>query len=88
MEILVLIAIPAAMYIGWYFRGLTERIKRLERAARSRLPYRASEGIEDELAVLIDAEFAHARIEKALAIARAIRAGTYDPETPAGKRES
>lgn len=87
MEILVIIAaIPAAFYIGYFVRGQMERNKRLEQAARSRMPYRQSEGLEDLIAVALDLDSSLTRAEKLLQIARAIRAGSYDPETPAGKR--
>ena len=87
LKVLALLAVILSTgYIGFFFGKLSERVRRLERAARSRLPYRQSEGLEDLIAVALDLDSSLTRAEKLLQIARAIRGGSYDPETPAGPR--
>lgn len=81
------------------FTEMEERIKQLEAAQPKRMPYKAVNGIEDAIAVIVDADrmtdeaisviqAQQQRITKARGILGIVRADPYqyDDEAPAGKR--
>lgn len=101
--ILIIFALVITAGIAWSlakkFSEMEARIKQLENAQPKRMPYKAVNGIEDAIAVIIDADrmtdeaisVIHAqqqRINKARGILGTVRADPYqyDDKAPAGPR--
>lgn len=80
----------ALFYAGRKVEQLNQRIKRLEEAQTTRLPYKAIDNLEDLQAVLLDLDryikATDARAQAASAIYDIIRNGKFDADRPAGRR--
>ena len=103
--ILIILVFVAAILITWTlsreFNQMKTKIEQLEKAQQKRMPYKAVNGIEDAIAVIMDADrmtdeafsmisFQKQRTHKASEILKVLRADPYEynDEAPAGLRNS
>ncbi len=90
--IIILILVLAAIFIGYQWGKVSQRLTALEAQLPKRHTYSTIAGLEDAMAVIIDIQMNldadRERIESAHQILQTLRSGprSYYPDRPAGKR--